>query len=113
MLRRLLGVWLPFSHDGVEGVVVDSSAPVEEGEYMPKRVEEVRLRTDRVRCDRLPPSSYLEGLEGSLASLEGVGGVFGDEDSVDLESSSKGRRGRGRRRCDVPDGLSSAMTGKM
>ncbi len=98
MLERGKGVWLPCSHDGVDGVVVDSSTPEDDGEYIPKRVEEVRLRTERVLFDKLPfSSSIFEGLEESLASLEGVGGVFGDEDSADLESSSKGRRGRGRR----------------
>ncbi len=112
MLRRGIGVWLPFSHDGVEGVV-DSSTPVDDGEYMPKRVEDVRLRTERVLFDRLLlSSSNFEALDESLASLEGVGGVLGDEDSVDLDSSSKGRRGRGRRSLAFLDDPSSAITGK-
>ena len=111
MLRRGIGVWLPVSHDGVDGVV-DSSTPAEDGEYMPRRVEEVRLRTERVLFDRLLlSSSSFEALEESLASLDGVGGVFGEEDSVDFDSSSNGRRGRGRRSFAVLDEPSSAITG--
>ena len=69
---------------------------------MPKRVEEVRLRTERVLLNRLfCSSSGLDVLERSLSSRESVGGVFGEEDSFDLASSSKGRRGLGRSRLDV------------
>ena len=93
--------------------MVDSSAPVEDGEYIPKSVEDVRFRTERVLFDKLLfSSSFFENLDESLASLEGVGGVFGEEDSVDLDSSSNGRRGRGRSRFVVLDGPSSAITGK-
>ena len=66
---------------------------------MPKRVEEVRLSTDRVLLNRLSfSSSGFEILDESLASRDGVGGVLGEEDSLDRDSSSKGRRGRGRSR---------------
>lgn len=66
---------------------------------MPKRVEEVRLRIERVLLSKVSfPSSAFANLEESLASREGVGGVLGEEESFDLDSSSKGRRGLGRRR---------------
>ena len=110
VLERGRGVWPPLSHDGVEGVVVGSSPPVDVGEYMPKRVEEVRLRTERVLLNSFSfSSSGLAVLEESLASREGVGGVLGNEDSFDFDSSSKGRRGRGRSRWALLEELAAII----
>ena len=65
---------------------------------MPNRVEDVRLRIDRVCLADVAGVSPLDSgsiLDESLGFREGVGG---EDDSAEVGATSKGRRALGRRR---------------
>ena len=72
---------------------------------MPKRVEEVRLRTDRVRSTNVSRFG-VSGGSGRRDSA-GVGGLEEEEVDVGVKESSVWRRGLGRRSW----GCSSGMVG--
>ena len=88
-VRGVCGVNAPVPH----GVLISSGFPSSSvGEYMPKSVEEVKFRMERVRLgSRLDLGSRDEE---SAVSLAGVGGEGG---SVDAGVISNARRGIGRR----------------
>lgn len=87
-----MGVRAPVPH----GVFSSSRPP----SYIPKSVEDVRLSIDRVRLGEIAaPLSFTSEMEGSLGSLEGVGGVEGSADAgvVDVGVIWNFGRGSGRR----------------
>lgn len=91
MLRRRAGVCAPVPH----GVGCSSrDVPPLLGEYIPTRVEAVRLRTERVLLGGVSSFDLRLRCDGSLVSRTGVGG---DEDSVEAGIRSNFRRGMGRR----------------
>lgn len=78
---------------------------------MPKRVDDVRFRTERVLLAGVPLLVSGSNRDESLGCREGGVGVCGAEESVeaDVEGMSKARRGRG---WSI-DEASSAMVGVM
>ena len=90
-LRRRAGVCAPVPH----GVGCSSrDGPPLLGEYIPTRVEAVRLRIERVLLGGKSSFDLGSRCDGSLVSLTGVGGA---EDSLEAGVSSNVRRGIGRR----------------
>ena len=88
-VRDTCGVREPVPH----GVMMSSGFPSPSaGEYMPKRVEEVRFRTERVRL-----ASHLDVGSRDTESMVSLAGVGGEEGSVDAGVISNARRGMGRR----------------
>lgn len=66
---------------------------------MPKSVEEVRCRTDRVRLGGEVPWSFASRSSAFVLSGEGDGG----KDGVEAGVKSKVRRGTGLRTCEFSD----------
>ena len=90
-LRRRAGVCAPVP----QGVGCSSrDVPPLLGEYIPTRVEAVRLRIERVLLRGVSSFDLKVRCDGSLVSLTGVEGA---EDSVEVGVSSNFRRGTGRR----------------
>lgn len=92
MLRRWLGVCAPVP----QGVEDSSFVSVPTGEYMPNKVEEVRLRMERVLLGVM--SLWLPNNSGFATSVAGEGGR---EESVEAGVMSKVRRGTGRCSCGI------------
>ena len=91
LLRRRTGVCAPVP----QGVGYSSrNIPPLLGEYIPTRVEAVRLRIERVFLGGVSSFDLKARCDGSLISRTGVGGA---EDSVEAGVGSNFRRGIGRR----------------
>ena len=78
MLDRGAGVWLPVPHGVADSTRLESLSA---GAYIPRRVEDVKLSTDRVREMKVSDD----------AGSAGVGGVDGVE--VEAGVREKGRSG--------------------